>query len=160
MVKKPCNLSQSRQCRLLSVGRTSVYYRPKESGQTQDLMKRIDVLYTEDPTFRLRSMHRPRCPADMRCIAQCGYKSRSLQSPAVDGKDGFRGHLSQAQSIKTTPGTQGLYPYLLRNVKVTRVNQVWSTDITYIRLRHGFVYLTAIIDWYSRYVCHGGFRRA
>ena len=42
------------------------------------------------------------------------------------------------------------YPYLLRGVKVTHVNQVWSTDITYIRLKHGFVYLTAIIDWYSR----------
>jgi putative transposase len=44
------------------------------------------------------------------------------------------------------------YPYLLRNVNVVRVNQVWSTDITYIRLKHGFVYLTAVIDWYSRYV--------
>jgi putative transposase len=45
-----------------------------------------------------------------------------------------------------------IYPYLLRNVSITRVNQVWSTDITYIRLKHGFVYLTAIVDWYSRYV--------
>ena len=49
------------------------------------------------------------------------------------------------------PGHQ-IYPYLLRGVKVTRVNQVWSTDITYIRLRHGFVYLVAIMDWHSRYI--------
>jgi putative transposase len=45
-----------------------------------------------------------------------------------------------------------IYPYLLRNVPITHINQVWSTDITYIRLKHGFVYLTAIVDWYSRYV--------
>jgi len=52
---------------------------------------------------------------------------------------------------KYTPGHKK-YPYLLRGVKIIRVNQVWSTDITYIRLRNGFVYLTAVIDWYSRYV--------
>ncbi len=50
------------------------------------------------------------------------------------------------------PSEHQIYPYLLRNVAIKRCNQVWSTDITYIRLKHGFVYLTAVIDWYSRYV--------
>jgi putative transposase len=56
MVKKQGNLSQSRQCRLLSIGWTSVYYQPKQSGRTLDLMKRLDALYTEDPTYGARRM--------------------------------------------------------------------------------------------------------
>lgn len=52
---------------------------------------------------------------------------------------------------KPYPGHK-IYPYLLRGIEIERINQVWSTDITYLRMRHGFLYLTAVIDWYSRYV--------
>ncbi len=70
---------------------------------------------------------------------------------ALDAKTGLGRHVARANTSKPHPQHK-VYPYLLRGVEVVRPNQVWSTDITYIRLLHGFVYLVAIIDWYSRKV--------
>jgi putative transposase len=143
MVKKQDKLSLSRQCRLLSIGRTSVYCTPKESGRTLDLMRRIDELYTEDPTYGARRL----CAALRNKGVKIGrYKVRRLME-----KMGLEAIYRKPKLSEPHPGHK-VYPYLLRGVKVTRVNQVWSTDITYIRLRRGFVYLTAVIDWYSRCV--------
>jgi putative transposase len=143
MISKQCDLSLSRQCRLLSLGRTALYYQPALSQRTLDLMKRIDELFTEDPTRGTRRI--------------C----------AVLRKEGIDVGRAKVRRLMERMGLSAIYckpnlskpilehrkyPYLLRNVPVTRVNQVWSTDITYIRLRNGFVYLTAIIDWYSRFV--------
>jgi len=142
MVKKQDDMSLSRQCRLLSVGRTSVYYRPQESGRTLDLMRRIDELYTEDPTSGARRL----CAALRNRGVKIGrYKVRRLME-----KMGLEAIYRKPKLSEPHPGHK-VYPYLLRGVKVTRVNQVWSTDITYIRLRRGFVYLTAVVDWVRQF---------
>ncbi len=142
MVEKQDERSLSRQCRLLSVGRTSVYYRPQENGRTLDLMRRIDELYTEDPTYGARRM----CAALRGRGVKIGrYKVRRLME-----KMGLEAIYRKPKLSEPHPDHK-IYPYLLRGVTVTRVNQVWSTDITYIRLRHGFVYLTAVIDWVRQF---------
>ncbi len=143
MATKQDEMSLSRQCRLLSIGRTSVYYHPAESPRTLDLMRQIDALYTEDPTRGARRI----CAALRTAGVKIGrYKVRRLME-----KMGLEAIYRKPNLSKPHPGHK-VYPYLLRGVKVNRVNQVWSTDITYIRLRHGFVYLTAVMDWHSRYV--------
>jgi putative transposase len=107
------------------------------------LMHELDKQYTETPfygvlkmTEHLRSLDHQVNPKRVRRLL------RLMGLEAVYP----RPKLSQANP------EHKIYPYLLRNVSIERCNQVWSTDITYIRLRHGFVYLMAIIDWYSRYV--------
>jgi putative transposase len=143
MVDKNSNLSLARQCRLLLIGRTSYYYKPHISEAQQELMRLIDEIFTQDPTrgtrricavLRKRHINVGRCKVRrlMQMLGLCAiYCKPDLSKP----------HPEHAK-----------YPYLLNNVIIERVNQVWSTDITYIRLKHGFVYLTAVIDWYSRYV--------
>jgi len=132
-------LSIVRQCELLGLARSSWYYAPVgESAENLALMRRIDVEYLRTPFYGSRKLaqvlgvNRKRVQRLMRRmgIAAVGVGRRTTR-PAAGHK---------------------IYPYLLRNVEVTRPDQVWSTDITYIPLRHGFLYLTAVIDWYSRYV--------
>lgn len=143
MVDSECSLSLSRQCSLLQVGRTSIYYKPHIPEVKLELLRQIDVLYTEDPTRGTRRM----CAALQRQGIKIGRaKARRLMELL-----GIAAIYRKPNLSKAAPEHK-VYPYLLRNVPITRVNQVWSTDITYIRLRHGFVYLCAVIDWYSRYV--------
>jgi len=143
MVDSDCAMSLSRQCSLLHVSRTSIYYQPHISEAKHELMRQIDELYTEDPTRGTRRI----CAALQKKSIEIGrLKARKLMALL-----GIAAIYRKPNLSKAAPGHK-VYPYLLRNVPVTRVNQVWSTDITYIRLRHGFVYLCAVIDWYSRYV--------
>ena len=137
-------LSIRKQCCLLSINRSSLYYRPVGiDDYTLMLMHELDKQYTETPfygvlkmTERLRSQGHLVNPKRVRRLL------RQMGLEAVYPKP----RLSQANS------EHKVYPYLLRNLQIERCNQVWSTDITYIRMKHGFVYLMAIIDWYSRYV--------
>lgn len=147
MVDSSCDLTISRQCELLSISRTNLYYNPTVSVVSDrdiKLMNLIDELYTENPTRGTRriraalkkvynvSIGRNKVRTLMQKMLLCAiYPKKRLSSPT-------KGHKK--------------YPYLLRNKPITHVNHVWSTDITYIRLKEGFVYLIAIIDWYSRYV--------
>jgi len=143
MVDSKCSISISRQCSLLQVGRTSIYYQPRISAAKLELMRQIDELYTEDPTRGTRRI----CAALRKKSVMIGRgKARKLMELL-----GIAAIYRKPSLSKAAPGHK-VYPYLLRNVPITRVNQVWSTDITYIRLRHGFVYLCAVIDWHSRYV--------
>lgn len=143
MINPNLDLKLARQCRLLSIGRTSIYYHPCISEGNKELMRHIDELYTEDPTRGTRRM----CAALRRRGIEIGRgKARKIMQLL-----GIAAIYRKPNLSKPCPGHK-IYPYLLRNVKITRVNQVWSTDITYIRLEHGFAYLTAVIDWYSRYV--------
>jgi len=137
-------MTVSHQCELLSVGRTSIYYQPKISSMNIVLMHRIDELYTEDPTRGTRRISN--CLRKRFVLYAGRAKVRRLMDRMGIGAiyPKKRLSVSNKQHIK--------YPYLLRNVPITRVNQVWSTDITFIRLKGGFVYLVAVIDWYSRYV--------
>ena len=94
--------------------------------------------------------------------AEAGAWDQSQADGALDGRDGTGGNLPRAEvgcrafaprpRLSTPVPEHRIYPYLLRNVPIERVNQVWSTDITYIRMPRGFLYLTAVIDWFSRYV--------
>jgi putative transposase len=137
-------LSVRRQCGLLGINRSSLYYRPVGvDAFTLKLMHELDKQYTETPfygvlkmTEHLRSLGHLVNPKRVRRLL------REMGLEAVYPKP----RLSQANP------EHKIYPYLLRNVQIERCNQVWSTDITYIRMKHGFVYLMAIIDWHSRYV--------
>jgi putative transposase len=119
--------------------RSSWYYRAAgETAENLALMRTIDGQYLQTPFYGSRKMavelgvNRKRVQRLMRIMGlEAIYRKRSTTRPA--------------------PGHK-IYPYLLRNVEITRPDQVWSTDITYIPLRHGFLYLTAVLDWHSRYV--------
>lgn len=132
-------LSFSRQCELAGLPRSTWYYEPAgESAANLTLMKRIDAEYLKTPFYGSRKLaevlqvNRKRVQRLMRImgIEAIGCRRRTT-TPAA-------GH--------------EIYPYLLRDVMICRPDQVWSTDITYIPLRQGFLYLTAVMDWYSRYV--------
>lgn len=140
-------LSIGRQCELLSLPRAS-YYRwlgegQGESAENLALMTLIDEEYTRRPFYGSRKMRD--------YLRRQGHKVNRKRVQRLMRLMGLR-------SVAPTPNTSKpakahkVYPYLLRNIEVTQPNQAWATDITYIRLRGGFVYLVAIMDWYSRKV--------
>jgi len=121
------------------------YYKPKGlSEYNLELMKQIDEIYTESPEYGSRTIrdvlrreygakiNRKRVQRLMQIMGiEAIYPKQNLSKPGI-GRE------------------HKVYPYLLRNLDINRPNQVWATDITYIRLKRGFVYFVAIIDWYSR----------
>ena len=133
------NLSVQRQCELLGLPRSTYYYPPRpESAENLRLLRKLDALYMDFPFFGSRRMavmlevNRKRIQRLMRILGiEALYPKPNLSRPA--------------------PGHE-VYPYLLRGVSIERPNQVWSTDITYIPMRAGFLYLVAIMDWFSRFV--------
>ena len=144
MVKPHPELSIRYQCELLGVNRSSVYCDAKgETALNLVLMKMIDEEHTKHPFTGKRKIveylgrkgfevNVKRVKRLMRILRiQVVYPKKDLSKPHPDHR---------------------VFPYLLGGVTVSRANQVWSTDITYIRMRHGFLYLVAIIEWYSRYV--------
>jgi putative transposase len=146
MISPDKQLGISRQCSLLGLARSSFYYKGKLiSRRNLDLMKRIDEIFTENPDFGSRQItnalrrekqrvNRKRVRRLMRIMEiRALFPGKNLSKPGVGSE-------------------HKVYPYLLRNMVIDRPNQVWSTDLTYIRLAHGFVYLAAIIDWYSKKV--------
>lgn len=128
-----------RQCQLAELARSSWYYQPAgETAENLALMRKIDQQYLETPFYGSRKLaavlevNRKRVQRLMRLMGlEAIYPKRRTTWPGAGHK---------------------IYPYLLRNVAVSRPNQVWSTDITYLPLRQGFLYLVAVLDWYSRYV--------
>jgi putative transposase len=137
-------LSVRRQCELLGLGRSSYYYEPvPESAANLALMRQIDQQYLATPFYGSRRM-----------AVWLQEQGQDVNRKRVQRLMRLMGLEAIYQKPRTTMAGAGhkVYPYLLRGLKVTRPNQVWATDITYVGLRHGFLYLTAIIDWYSRYV--------
>jgi putative transposase len=137
-------LSVRRQCELLGINRASLYYQAAgEGAENLALMRRIDEQYTRCPFYGSRRL--------TACLRGQGWevnRKRVARLMRVMGLEAVypKPHLSQ-------PGEgHKIYPYRLQEVKVEHANQVWSTDITYIRLAQGFVYLVAVMDWFSRYV--------
>jgi putative transposase len=138
------NFNIREQCGLLGLGRSSFYYTPVPiSHETQALMNAIDEQHTKTPFYGVKKMTKQ--------LKRMGYDV---------GRDHVRTLMRTMGLYAIYPGpntskkheAHKIYPYLLRDVKIIRPNQVWSADITYIRLSKGFAYLVAIIDWYSRYV--------
>ncbi len=137
-------LSRRKQCTLLGVNRSSLYYRPVEIDEYDLLlMRELDQQYTETPFYGvLRMTHHLRGLGHRVNPKRVRRLLRTMGLEAVYPKP----KLSQANP------EHKVFPYLLNGLDIHRSNQVWSTDITYIRLEKGFVYLMAIMDWYSRYV--------
>ena len=137
-------LSVRRQCELLDLNRSSDYYQAApESELNLTLMRLIDEQYLQTPFYGY-----PKMTVHLR---QSGYP--------VNPKRVYRlMRLMGLQSVAPKPFTSQsskehqVYPYLLRGLKIERINQVWATDITYVPMPPGFMYLVAIMDWYSRYV--------
>lgn len=138
------DLSVRRQCRLLSLARSSLYYHPRgESVENLAFMEIIDKQFLETPWYGSRQMARHM----QREGHKCGrHRVRRLM------------RLMRLVPIYQEPKTSKkhpehkIYPYLLRDLPITRPNQVWCPDITYIPMRRGFLYLVAVMDWHSRKV--------
>jgi putative transposase len=138
------NLSIALQCDLLFINKSTYYY--KQRGLTErdlEIMKIIDEIYTQHPYFGARRMSKHLEPYGI----MLGRKavSRYYRIMAIEA-------LYPKMNLSKRNQAHKIYPYLLRGVDITKVNQVWSTDITYIRMTQGFVYLVAVIDWFSRYI--------
>ena len=137
-------LSIARQCELVGLARSSYYYEAAgESAENLALLRRLDEQYTQTPFYGVRRM--------TAVLRQQGYRVNPKRVRRLLRTLGLCALAPQPGTSRAAPGHR-VYPYLLRGVAIQRVNQVWSTDITYIRLRSGFVYLAAVLDWHSRYV--------
>lgn len=138
------SISIARQCELLGLARSSFYYEASgENSYNEFLMKLLDEQFTQTPFYGVRRM-----TAWLQQQGEAVNPKRVRRLMRLMGLEPIypKPNLSQ-------PGEPlRRYPYLLRGMTLTAPNQVWSTDITYIRLNQGFVYLVAVIDWFSRYV--------
>jgi putative transposase len=138
------HMSVARQCELVGLARSTYYYHAQEeSPENLTLMRLLDQQYTDTPYYGVRRM-----TAWLRSQGYTVNHKRVARLMHTMGIEAIypKPHLSQGHPAHR------VYPYLLRGVPILRVNQVWSTDITYIRLHGGFISLVAVIDWFSRYV--------
>jgi putative transposase len=139
-----CPVSLVRQCELLLLARSSVYYQPvATSDENLHLMRLIDQQYLRTPFYGSRRM--------TVVLQNLGYRVNRKRVQRLMRLMGIEAIYPKPNTSKSTPGHR-IYPYLLRGLAVERVNQVWSIDITYVPMRQGFLYLVALIDWHSRYV--------
>ena len=137
-------LSVRRQCALLGLSRSSLYYRPQaERPDNVQLMRLLDEQYTATPFYGVRRM--------TAWLRSQGYAVNHKRVARLMQQMGIAAIYAKPKLSQASAG-HTIYPYLLRGVKIARVNHVWSTDITYIRLHQGFLYLVAVMDWFSRYV--------
>ena len=138
------DISILRQCGLLGLPRSSYYYQPKgESPLNLRLMRLLDEQYTKIPFYG--------SPKMTLWLRERGYEINHKRVERLLSLMGLKAIYPKPNTSKPHPEHK-IYPYLLRGVKIDHVDQVWSADITYIRMRAGFLYLTAVIDWFSRYV--------
>jgi putative transposase len=137
------NLTLTAQCALLSLNRTSLYYQPKPPSPDEVAIKhRIDAIYTERPFYGSRKI------------------TQALRPEFIVNRKAVQRPMREMGLVALVPGPHlskphpkhPISPYLLRNLRVGKVNQVWGIDITYIRLQSAWMYLVAILDWFSRYV--------
>ena len=142
-------ISISRQCELLKLSRSGLYYEPKRSLKNDELAVKeaIDRQWTKTPYYGIRRMKVH--------LESLGFTvSRKRVSHYY--KDMCLATIYPRPYKTMRAPDHKVYPYLLRNLEINRTNQVWSTDITYIPMGNGFMYLCAIIDWHSRYVLSWG----
>lgn len=138
------DLSIRRQCELVGLNRSTFYYEPaSETEFNLHLMRLIDAQYMKRPFYGWRRM--------TYCLQREGYEVNHKRIRRLMRKMGIQAIYPKPKTSQPAEGHK-IYPYLLRNLAITRINQVWSTDITYVPLRSGFMYLVAVIDWFSRYV--------
>ena len=137
-------ISIARPCELVGLPRSTYYYQPGgESPENLHVMRLLDEQYTETPYYGIRRM-----TAWLRSQGYAVNHKRVARLLRTMGLETIYPHPRTSQPHPE----HRVYPYLLRGMPITRVNQVWSTDITYVRLHCGFLYLVAGMDWFSRYV--------
>jgi putative transposase len=137
-------LSIVRQCELLGVSRSSAYYQPVPADEaTLALMAAIDRQYLETPFYGARRM--------AAALSAQGHALGRKRAQRLMRLMGLEALYQRPRTSAPAPGHR-IYPYLLRGVEIVRPNQVWAADITYIAMARGFLYLVAIMDWFSRYV--------
>ena len=137
-------VSLVRQCRLVGISRSSLYYRPRGAdASTLDLMRRIDEQYLKTPFYGSRKM-----TAWLRGQGYAVGRDRVRRLMRLLGLEAVY------QKPKTSKPAAGhkVYPYLLRDLAIERPNQVWCSDVTFVPMARGFLYLVAVMDWFSRYV--------
>ena len=138
------SLSVARQCKLLDISRSGLYYQPARVSENDlELMKLIDCQYMVTPFYGTRKM-----------AVWLKSKGHSVNRKHVRRLMQLMGLKAIYRRPRTSPPGPGnkIYPYFLTGMAITRPNQVWCADITYIPMAHGFMYLVVIMDWYSRYV--------
>jgi putative transposase len=142
--REPSELPLATQADLLGLSRSNLYYEPVgPSAKEIAIKQRIDAVYTQHPIYGSRRMTAVLC-----------RKGWSISRPTVQTymrEMGIAGVAPGPNTSRSSPEHK-VYPYLLRNLDICRPNQVWGIDITYIRLRAGWMYLVAILDWFSRFV--------
>lgn len=137
-------LSIMRQCDLLGLSRSGFYYQPRgESALNLHVMRLLDEQYTRTPFYG--------SPKMTRWLRSQGYAVNHKRVERLMNRLGLQAICPKPATSRSHPQHR-VYPYLLRDVTVAHADQVWSADITYIRLRAGFLYLVAVMDWFSRYV--------
>ena len=141
---KHLGLSLKRQCDILGISRSSIYYKPRPI-RPEDLamMKLIDDQYMKTPVYGTRSMRD--------YLNRQGYKVNRKRVQRLMRLMGLEAIYPKPNTSKPHPGHR-IYPYLLKGLDINRPDMVWATDITYIPMRRGFMYLVAIMDWHSRKV--------
>lgn len=138
------DISIRRQCALIGLNRSTFYSEPGgETALNLQLMRLIDEQYLRTPFYGY-----PKMTVELR---RQGYRVNRKRVARLMQKMGLLAVVPYQKLSQPAPGHR-IYPYLLRGLAITRSDQVWSTDITYIPMVNGFMYLVAIIDWYSRYV--------
>ena len=138
------SLSVRRQCELLGIHRSRLYYEPvPETAENLMFMRLIDEQYLKTPFWGSRNM------TDF--LRKQGHEVNRKRTQRLMRKMGLEGMAPGPSTSRPSVGHK-VYPYLLRDVVIERPNQVWSSDITYIPMRDGFLYLVAVMDWFSRHV--------
>jgi putative transposase len=133
-----------RQCELLDISRSSVYYNPVEASEYElGLMELIDRQYLQTPFYGSRKM--------TACLRRQGHQVNRKRVQRLMRRMGIEAIYRRPNTSRRDSGHK-VYPYLLRGLQIDKVNQVWATDITYIPMARGFMYLVCIMDWHSRYV--------
>jgi putative transposase len=144
MINREHDLPITTQAKVLNISRGSVYYLPRPvSAADLALMRRIDELHLEFPFAGSRMLR------DL--LAAEGSRSGRRHVTTLMRRMGIEALYRRPRTTKPAPGHK-IYPYLLRDVAVTRANQAWAMDITYIPMARGFVYLAVVLDWFSRRV--------
>ena len=144
LVDAEASVSVRRQCDLLRVTRSSLYYEPVGPDEEElALMRRIDALHLEHPFYGSRKL--------AEVLRGEGFEVNRKRVQRLMRVMDLHAIAPQPKTSEPAP-EHPKYPYLLRGLRVDRVNQVWASDITYIPLAHGWAYLVAVMDWYSRRV--------
>ena len=144
MIDRDHKLPLARQAKAVGISRGSIYYRPRPVGEAGlGLMRRIDELHLEYPFAGSRMMRG--------LLRHEGLPSGRRHIATLMRRMGIEALYRKPNTSRRRPGHTA-YPYLLRGLEVSRPNQVWAMDITYIPMARGFVYLAAVMDWHSRKV--------